>query len=139
MKAIKCTYRETPSSYRIECEKDVPLLESPPGAIFQLTFDMLLDPVTKNVVHINTQITVPEQLLEKTYEVLKELYSETNTKPYVHVYDLYLRDYELLAILRKIFRTIYPDINIAETVEELQYKNLCNEVEIKYVVRKLST
>ena len=88
-------------------------------------------------MHINTQIVVPDEHIERAREVLRRLYSEADTYPYTRVYVIYLRDYEILAILRRILRELYPDIIFEKIVEELEYRKLENEVEIKYTVRRL--
>jgi len=137
MKSVKCTYRETSFSYKISCEEDVPLLQPPPDAFFVFKSHLLLDPASGRVMHINTQIVVPDEHIERARKVLRRLYSEADTYPYTRVYDIYLRDYEILAILRRILRELYPDIIFEKIVEELEYRKLENEVEIKYTVRRL--
>ncbi len=140
MKTVKCAYRETPFSYRIGCEEDVPLLQPPPDAIFVFTYSMLLDPVTKSIMHAKFSIVIPDEYLEYARSLARKLTQETDTKPYCKfVQDMYLRDNELLAKLRSYLRAIYSDINFEEIIEELEYKNLQNEVEIKYVVRRLKS
>ena len=140
MKLIRCVYRETSFSYSRKCEKceeDDPLLELPPDAVFVCVHDMLLDPITKYILHAKITIIVPDEYLEKARELSKQLIQETDTKPYCKfVQDLYLDDYRILLKLRSYLRAIYSDIDLNEISEELQYKKHRNTIEIRYVVRR---
>jgi len=139
VKRIKCSYRESIFKNIIECEEDVPLLQPSPDIILQVKYEMLLDPVNKSILHANISIIVPEERLEQAKELTRKLVEEVDTKPYAKfVQDLYLRDNELLGILRSYLKAIYNNIDFEKIIEKLEYKNLQNEVEIKYTVHRLS-
>ncbi len=140
MKVVKCTYRETPFSYRIGCEEDEPLLQPPPDTVLKVVYELLLDPVDKSILHANISIIVPEERLEQAKELARKLVEEVDTKPYAKFTQyLYLRDNELLSILRSYLKAIYSNVDFEKIIEELEYRNLQNEVEIRYVVRRLKS